>query len=134
ARSSFLGPCLQAPHAFDFASAMDEGRSIVINLNESAMGDDSRIAAAMFMAKYSMDARRRRECPFDHVLFADECQEYATHSLVPLLSRRQKRGLAVVASHQDSNQIDDELIALLIANTKIHCSFVLGNMDTARAL
>ena len=103
----------QTKSAFDFASVMDEGKILLMNLSKGMTGEiNSRLLGLIIVSKLQMAALRRQknltagEKPADFFLYIDEFQNYVTDSIESILSEARKYRLSLNIAHQYLGQID----------------------------
>ena len=103
----------QTKSAFDFASVMDEGKILLMNLSKGMTGEiNSKLLGLIIVSKLQMAALRRQknltagEKPADFFLYIDEFQNYVTDSIESILSEARKYRLSLNIAHQYLGQID----------------------------
>ena len=103
----------QTKSAFDFASVMDEGKILFMNLSKGMTGEiNSKLLGLIIVSKLQMAALRRQkkltagEKPQDFFLYIDEFQNYVTDSIESILSEARKYRLSLNIAHQYLGQID----------------------------
>ena len=91
--------------SIDFRRVVNDGKIVLVNLRQEALGDASPFLASLVMAKVlaavyhqtELDAGERP--PF--AIFADEFHRYATPSFLELYRQGRKYGAAVFVAHTD---------------------------------
>jgi len=118
----------QVHSSFDFRTAMDEGKIIIVNLSKGKIGEDnSNLLGAMLITKLQLAAMSRVDIPMaerkDFFLYVDEFQNFATESFATILSEARKYRLGLIVAHQYIAQLTGD------KNTKVRDA-VFGNVGT----
>jgi DNA helicase HerA-like ATPase len=124
--SPYLGPSLQADSCINLFE-----KTTLIRLDESKLQDHLRLFATIFLALVELQSAERPELSEPFFLLLDEMQEYPSDGIHRLISRRQKRGLGVIAAHQNVQQIDPRLLSDIIGNCEHRMIFKLGDIKDA---
>jgi len=103
----------QTKSAFDFATVMNEGKILFMNLSKGTVGDiNSKLLGMIIVSKLQMAALRRQKemsagtKPRDFFMYIDEFQNYVTDSIESILSEARKYRLSLNIAHQYLGQID----------------------------
>jgi type IV secretory pathway TraG/TraD family ATPase VirD4 len=100
----------QPKSAFDFRSAMDEGKVLLVNLSKGKIGDlNTQLLGLVCVAKLQQSAMSRVDMPEDKrrpfYMYVDEFQNFATESFCSILSEARKYKLALIMAHQYIGQL-----------------------------
>ena len=99
--------------------AMDEGQVIILNLAKGKSGEGpTHLLGALFTMGFAQAAEMRAAIPEndrrDFTLYAEEVHNYATDSLVSIITESRKWRLSTVLSHQTLSQIPPLLARTII--------------------
>lgn len=134
--NSYLRPIIgQTKSAFDFRTAMDEGKIILVNLSKGRIGDLSSsllgmvivgkiLKAALSRVDVADESQRR-----DFYLYIDEFQNYTTDSIATILSEARKYRLNLIVAHQFIAQLKDNIREAVFGNVGNLVSFRVGPPD-----
>jgi len=106
----------------DFEDIMNNKKILICNLSKGKIGEDTAyFLGGLFTAKIQLTALRRvhikeSERP-DFFLYIDEFQNFATMSFAQILSEARKYRLSVILAHQNTVQIEPDLLETIIGNT-----------------
>jgi len=112
----------QSESKLDFETIMNHKKILICNLSKGKIGEDTAyFLGGLFTAKIQLTALRRvhiaeNKRP-DFFLYIDEFQNFATMSFAQILSEARKYRLSVILAHQNTVQIEDELLETIIGNT-----------------
>jgi hypothetical protein len=100
----------QPKSAFDFRSAMDEGKILLVNLSKGKVGDlNTQLLGLVCVAKLQQSAMSRVDMPEKDrrpfYMYVDEFQNFATESFCSILSEARKYKLALIMAHQYIGQL-----------------------------
>lgn len=115
----------QGKSTFDLEKAMNEGKVIIFNLAQAAMGTDTSIAYGKLIVSLIQGMTLKRLSQEKHLrkptfMFIDECQNYLSPSIEKILAESRKYGLFVVLANQNLAQIDDKkLKETILSNTNV---------------
>ena len=112
----------QAEGKLDFDKIMNEKKILICNLSKGKIGEDTTyFLGGLLTAKIQLTALRRVHIPEerrpDFYLYVDEFQNFATMSFAQILSEARKYRLSVILAHQNTVQIEDDLLETIIGNT-----------------
>ncbi len=118
----------QQESKLDFADVMDNGKILLCNLSKGMIGEDvSFFLGSLIIAKIQLTALRRIHIPQDKrkdsFLYIDEFQNFATTSFAQVLSEARKYRLSAVLAHQNTVQIEKDLLETIIGNSGTLISF-----------
>lgn len=124
----------------DFSRFLDEQKIVLIKLSEGLIGsENSYTLGALIVAKIQQAAMARqslkKEDRKDFFLYIDEFQNFATPSMISILTGARKYHLGLVLAHQDMEQLakrDSELANSVLSNTGIRMCFRLGDADARK--
>jgi Helicase HerA, central domain len=103
----------QPESSFDVASAMNDGKFIIINLSKGKMGEiNSNLLGLLMVGQVKLAAFRRAEQAEhdrrDHFMYIDEFQNFVTPDIESILSEARKYRLGLVLAHQYMKQLHSE--------------------------
>lgn len=124
----------QPQSAFSLRRAMDQGKTVIINLSKGKIGEDaSTLLGAMLVTKFQLDAMSRADMPEserrDFTLYVDEFQNFATESFATILSEARKYRLSLVMANQYVEQMPDAMRAAVFGNVGSVIAFQVGPAD-----
>jgi len=112
----------QSESKLDFEDILNNKKILICNLSKGKIGEDTAyFLGGLFTAKIQLTALRRvhikeSERP-DFFLYIDEFQNFATMSFAQILSEARKYRLSVILAHQNTVQIEPDLLETIIGNT-----------------
>ncbi len=112
----------QSESKLDFEDIMNNKKILICNLSKGKIGEDTAyFLGGLFTAKIQLTALRRvhiaeNKRP-DFFLYIDEFQNFATMSFAQILSEARKYRLSVILAHQNTVQIEPDLLETIIGNT-----------------
>ena len=114
--------------------AMDEGNVICLNLSKGKIGKGpTELLGALFTMAFAQAAEMRAAIPEndrrDFTLYAEEVHNYATDSLVSIITESRKWRLSMVLSHQTLSQIPPLLARTILGTVGSIIAFRLGGED-----
>jgi hypothetical protein len=126
----------QQHSTFDFRSAMDEGKIILINLATGKIGEDNAaLLGAMMITKIQLAAMSRANVPEeqrrDFYLYVDEFQNFATDSFAVILSEARKYHLALTMANQYIAQMPETVKNAVFGNVGTMITFRVGAGDAS---
>lgn len=124
----------QSTSAFDFRTAMDEGKILIINLAKGSIGEEnSAFLGLILIPKILIAAMSRQDIPEekrrDFYLYVDEFQNFATQDFAVILSEARKYHLNLTVANQFISQMDEEVKNAVFGNVGTISSFRLGISD-----
>jgi len=124
----------QSTSSFNFRTAMDEGKILIINLAKGTIGEEnSAFLGLVLIPKILIAAMSRQNIPEekrrDFYLYVDEFQNFATQDFAVILSEARKYHLNLTVANQFISQMDDEVKNAVFGNVGTICSFRLGISD-----
>jgi hypothetical protein len=125
---------LQKKSTLSIDKVMDEGKILLCNLSKGNLGEErSQFFGGLITSLIQLAAFRRAAMPEserkDFFLYIDEFQNFATPAFVDILSEARKYHLYGTYSHQSTEQIDEKLLKLILANVGNYISFRTGPDD-----
>ncbi|HUZ93233.1 MAG TPA: DUF87 domain-containing protein [Candidatus Paceibacterota bacterium] len=134
--NDYMRPIIGQPKsAFNFRTAMDEGKIILINLSKGKIGDiNAGLLGMVFTGKILMaalsrvdirDAEQRR----DFNLYIDEFQNFTTDSISTILSEARKYRLNLTMAHQFIAQLEEKIRDAVFGNVGSELVFRVGPQD-----
>jgi len=112
----------QKESKLNFENIMNNKKILICNLSKGKIGEDTAyFLGGLFTAKIQLTALRRvhiaeQKRP-DFFLYIDEFQNFATMSFAQILSEARKYRLSVILAHQNTVQIENDLLETIIGNT-----------------
>ena len=128
--AAMRGVMVQAHRKVLMSEVMDRGQILIANLAKGRIGEDnaallaSLIAEEFFLAALSRAPGQR---PF--YLYVDECQNVKGRVLADILSEARKYSLAVILSHQYTDQLNQTMQAAIFGNAGSQIAFRLSGGD-----
>lgn len=118
----------QPESKLDFSDIMDNKKILLCDLSKGKIGEDtSYFLGSLVIAKIQLAALRRIHIPqekrTDFYLYIDEFQNFATASFAQVLSEARKYRLSAILAHQNTVQIEDDLLETIIGNSGTVISF-----------
>jgi hypothetical protein len=112
----------------DLSEVMNGKKILLCNLSKGKIGEDnSYFLGSLLMAEIQRAALRRISIKEnerqDFFLYIDEFQNFATTSFAGVLSEARKYRLAAILAHQNTVQIDRDLLDTIIGNSGTMISF-----------
>lgn len=127
--------CQKGP-SFDFRSAFDQSKIVIVNLARGQMGQTAASTlGSMILSSIQNAALSRAEIPetnrVPHSVFLDELQLYGNpQALTSLLSEARKYRVAVWSATQSLASIDrDDVLPIVLANAANFISFRVSQKD-----
>ncbi len=130
----------QPKSTIDFDDIINNGKILVCNLSKGLLGEDtSELFGITILAKLQLATLRRaritqsNRMPF--YLYVDEFQNFATTSFVQLLSEARKYKMFLTMAEQSTSQQDDQqMVSIILANVGTVVCFRTGNPNDERLL
>jgi len=112
----------------DLSEVMNGKKILLCNLSKGKIGEDnSYFLGSLLMAEIQRAALRRirikEQDRQDFFLYIDEFQNFATTSFAGVLSEARKYRLAAILAHQNTVQIDRDLLDTIVGNSGTMISF-----------
>jgi hypothetical protein len=131
----------QRENRVDFRAVMDEGKIFLAKLAMGSIGEENAyLLGSLLVAKIHQAALSRQslrpEQRKNFFLYIDECHNFLTPSICPLLTGARKFGVGLVLAHQELRQLGtagSEISSTVLANPYTRVCFRLGD-DDARKL
>ncbi|MFZ2152585.1 MAG: DUF87 domain-containing protein [Microgenomates group bacterium] len=126
----------QSTSSFNFRTAMDEGKILIINLAKGSIGEEnSAFLGLVLIPKILIAAMSRQDTPEplrkDFYLYVDEFQNFATQDFAVIMSEARKYHLNLTVGNQFISQMDDEIKNAVFGNVGSICSFRVGISDAS---
>jgi hypothetical protein len=132
---------LEQPRStIDFDDIINSGKILICNFSKGILGEDtSELFGITVLAKLQLASLRRARIPQNKrrhfYLYVDEFQNFATTSFVQMLSESRKYKLFMVMAEQStSQQKDQQMVSIILANVGTIVSFRTGNPEDERLL
>lgn len=130
----------QPKSTIDFDDIINNGKILVCNFSKGLLGEDtSELFGITVLAKLQLATLRRARIsqsnrrPF--YLYVDEFQNFATTSFVQLLSEARKYKMFLAMAEQSTSQQDDQqMVSIILANVGTVICFRTGNPNDERLL
>ena len=124
----------QVRSTIDARFMMDDGRIFVANLSKGKLGEDkANLLGALLVTQFQLAAMSRADIPEDErpqfFLFVDEFQSFSSDSFAAILSEARKYRLAIILSHQYTEQLSPEVRSAVFGNAGSLLSFRVGQAD-----
>ena len=130
----------QPKSTIDFDDIINSGKILICNFSKGLLGEDtSELFGITVLAKLQLAALRRARIPEakrrPFYLYVDEFQNFATASFVQLLSEARKYKMFMVMAEQStSQQKDQQMVSIILANVGTVICFRTGNPEDERLL
>lgn len=130
----------QPKSTIDFDDIINNGKILICNFSKGLLGEDtSELFGITVLAKLQLASLRRARLeqserhPF--YLYVDEFQNFATTSFVQMLSEARKYKLFLTMAEQSTSQQDDQqMVSIIMANVGTVICFRTGNPQDERVL
>ncbi len=130
----------QPKSTIDFDDIINNGKILICNFSKGLLGEDtSELFGITVLAKLQLASLRRarleqsKRRPF--YLYVDEFQNFATTSFVQMLSEARKYKLFLTMAEQStSQQSDQQMVSIIMANVGTVITFRTGNPQDERVL
>ncbi len=125
----------QKKNRLDLASVMNKGQIFIARLSQGVIGEsNAHLLGSFLIAKFSQMAASRQARPQAErrpfLLYLDEFHNFATPSLIAMLSSARKYGVGLVLAHQELAQLrDKEMRGAVFGNAGTRVCFRLGDED-----
>jgi hypothetical protein len=130
----------QPKSTIDFDDIINSGKILICNFSKGLLGEDtSELFGITVLAKLQLASLRRARIPQKErrhfYLYVDEFQNFATASFVQMLSESRKYKLFMVMAEQStSQQKDQQMVSIILANVGTVIGFRTGNPQDERLL
>ncbi len=130
----------QQKSTIDFDEIINTGKILICNFSKGLLGEDvSELFGITILAKLQLASLRRARIaqserkPF--YLYVDEFQNFATPSFVQMLSESRKyKVFMTMAEQSTSQQKDQQMVSIILANVGTVLCFRTGNPNDERLL
>lgn len=124
----------QSRSSFDFRTAMDEGKIIIVNLAKGLIGEEnSSFMGSLLVPKILSAATSRQNIPAeqrrDFYLYVDEFQNFATPDFGTILSEARKYALNLTVANQFIAQVEEDIKNAIFGNVGTKIAFRVGVAD-----
>lgn len=130
----------QKKSTIDFEDIMNSGKILICNFSKGLLGEDvAELFGIAVLAKLQLASLRRARLKQSErrafYLYVDEFQNFATPSFVQLLSEARKYRLFLTIAEQSTSQQDDQqMVNVILANVGTVICFRTGNPQDERML
>ena len=130
----------QSKSTIDFDEVINSGKILICNFSKGLLGEDtSELFGITVLAKLQLASlRRARISQSDRrhfYLYVDEFQNFATASFVQMLSESRKYKMFMIMAEQStSQQKDQQMVSIILANVGTVISFRSGNPEDERLI
>lgn len=130
----------QPKSTIDFDEIINNGKILICNFSKGLLGEDtSELFGITVLAKLQLASLRRARIEQSdrrpYFLYVDEFQNFATASFVQMLSEARKYKLFLTMAEQSTSQQDDQqMVSIILANVGTVICFRTGNPQDEKAL
>lgn len=130
----------QPKSTINFDEIINSGKILICNFSKGLLGEDtSELFGITVLAKLQLASLRRARIEQDErrpfYVYVDEFQNFATQSFVQLLSESRKYKLMMIMAEQSTSQQDDQqMVNVILANVGTVICFRTGNPQDERSL
>ncbi|HSX05435.1 MAG TPA: DUF87 domain-containing protein [Candidatus Saccharimonadales bacterium] len=130
----------QPTSTIDFDDIINSGKILICNFSKGLLGEDtSELFGITVLAKLQLASLRRARIAQQErrafFLYVDEFQNFATQSFVQMLSESRKYKLFMIMAEQSTSQQDDQqMVSIILANVGTVICFRTGNPQDERVL
>ena len=130
----------QPKSTIDFDDIINSGKILICNFSKGLLGEDtSELFGITVLAKLQLASLRRARIAQKErrhfYLYVDEFQNFATASFVQMLSEARKYKMFMMMAEQStSQQKDQQMVSIILANVGTVISFRSGNPEDERLL
>lgn len=130
----------QPKSTIDFDEIINSGKILICNFSKGLLGEDTaELFGITVLAKLQLASLRRARIEQDerrpYYLYVDEFQNFATASFVQMLSEARKYRLFLTMAEQSTSQQDDQqMVSIILANVGTVICFRTGNPQDEKAL
>jgi hypothetical protein len=127
----------QPKNSIRFRSSMDSGNVILVNLAKGRIGEDAAgLLGSMIVSTIAWTALTRATVPEpmrrDFFVYLDECQTFATPSLIDMMAELRKYRVGLILAHQHLAQLTPDLRDAILGNAGSTICFRIGPPDASR--
>ncbi len=124
----------QGQSSFNFRTAMDERKIILVSLPKGLLGDLNAMLLGMIISgKIQIAAFSRQNQPEDEripfFMYVDEFQNFTSKAFATILSEARKYRLSLNITHQYIEQLDDDMRAAVLGNVGTLIAWRVGVQD-----
>jgi hypothetical protein len=128
--AAMRGVVAQATRKVLMSEVMDRGQILVANLAKGRIGEDNvTLLASLIAEEFFLAALSRRPGQRPFFLYVDECQNVKGRVLADILSEARKYALALILSHQYTDQLSPPMQAAIFGNAGSQIAFRLSGGD-----
>jgi hypothetical protein len=123
------------PAKFSVAKAWEEDAVVLVNLTPNRKylsHEEARTIAALLLDEYLQCALDRANDPRPLYAYLDECQNYLSPDIGPILEGSRKSGFRATLIHQHMGQFNDRPALQEAIRTTARCRFIFGGLPAAR--
>jgi hypothetical protein len=123
------------PAKFSVARAWEEDAVVLVNLTPNRKylsHEEARTIAALLLDEYLQCALDRANDPKPLFAYLDECQNYLSPDIGPILEGCRKSGFRATLIHQHMGQFNDRPALQEAIRTTARCRFIFGGLPAAR--
>jgi hypothetical protein len=130
----------QPKSTIDFDDIMNSGKILICNFSKGLIGEDtSELFGITVLAKLQLASLRRARIKQserrEFYIYVDEFQNFATPSFVQMLSEARKYKIFMIMAEQStSQQKDQQMVGIILANVGTVVCFRTGNPEDERIL
>lgn len=130
----------QPKSTIDFDEIINSGKILICNFSKGMLGEDtSELFGITVLAKLQLASLRRARLAQQErrafYLYVDEFQNFATQSFVQMLSESRKYKLFMIMAEQSTSQQEDQqMVSIILANVGTVICFRTGNPHDERLL
>ncbi len=125
----------QRKSTYDISQGIDRQQIMIINLSKGDTGgEQASLLGAIWLTKHLIAAMQRPKAnrKIVHTLIADEFQNFGTDAVQEIVAEARKYGLALIAAHQHTAQLSNELRETLLGTVGSTAAFRIGASDAER--
>jgi len=135
----YLVPMVSHDDCFDFQQAMDLGQIVLIYLPKRHLHDSGSLMGKLILSRLFIAALNRDEWDPElknWYLYVDEFQDFATSTMLDMVTQTRKRGIGLHLFHQNMLQPpfdkDHGFLETVLSNCHTHVYFRLSHRDAQR--
>lgn len=117
---------------FKFDEILEKPAVILVPLSKSRLGEDASRLLGMTLISLLHSSLLKRTQPHPLALTLDEFQNFATPTLMTMLSESRKFGLALTLAHQYLKQVSEPIMDAILGNVGSHCVLRTSYEDAER--
>src|SRR5919204_3417756 len=128
--AAMRGVMVQAHRKVLMSEVMDRGQILIANLAKGRIGEDNAaLLASLIAEEFFLAALSRRPGQRPFYLYVDECHNVKGRVLADILSEARKYALALILSHQYTDQLHPAMQAAIFGNAGSQIAFRLSGGD-----